>query len=75
MFRGLAADAGDAKTIVAEAAQLFSAQIPELTRVDKRPQLADLREGGDLENTADSARGCTATRSTSKTTTIEVWPN
>jgi replicative DNA helicase len=27
------------------------------TRVDKRPQLADLRESGDLENTADSVLG------------------
>jgi replicative DNA helicase len=26
-------------------------------RVDKRPQLADLRESGDLENTADSVVG------------------
>jgi replicative DNA helicase len=26
-------------------------------RVDKRPQLADLRESGDLENTADSVLG------------------
>jgi len=27
------------------------------TRIDKRPQLADLRESGDLENTADSVLG------------------
>jgi replicative DNA helicase len=27
------------------------------TRSDKRPQLADLRESGDLENTADSVLG------------------
>jgi replicative DNA helicase len=27
------------------------------TRVDKRPQLADMRESGDLENTADSVLG------------------
>jgi replicative DNA helicase len=27
------------------------------TRVDKRPQLADLSESGDLENTADSVLG------------------
>ena len=27
------------------------------TRPDKRPQLADLRESGDLENTADSVLG------------------
>jgi len=27
------------------------------TRPDKRPQLTDLRESGDLENTADSVLG------------------
>ena len=57
--RGLKALAQELQVPVLAAVQ-FNRNLDN--RIDKRPNLTDLRDSGDLENTADSVLGCTATR-------------